>query len=214
MPGEKRGYNIVSLPETRISLGASTEGKRKLYWNNGDRICVNGATSDALANLPENSASADFTFSGTLEAPYSILYPASAWVDGSHISLPSGQTFTEGSFDPSAFPLAGYSTTLEGSPSLSHLASILHIAVKAAEGASVTLASVSFQGQDSEQVCGSFAIDYQTATLTGNSSDEACRKVTMSSTPSSTRTTIRTWSKASKRNSSSCLAPSTVISLG
>ena len=169
----------VGLPETRINLGASTDGKRKLYWNNGDRICVNGATSDALENLQENSASADFTFSGTLEAPYSILYPASAWVDGSHISLPSGQTFTEGSFDPSAFPLAGYSTTLEGSPSLSHLASIIHIAVKAAEGASVTLASVSFQGQDSEQVCGSFAIDYQTATLTGNSSDEACRKVTM-----------------------------------
>ena len=170
----------VGLPEGKAYLGTPEGGQRKVYWDNGDQICANGVASQPLSGLADNTLSTTFVFNGVLNSPYSILYPASAYVDATHVALPSTQTYTAGSFDPAAVLLAGQSASLSEAMSISHLTALLKIAVKAKSGASVTLSEVSFEGKDGEQISGSFILDYATPELSGNSAADADKKTTVS----------------------------------
>ena len=179
--GDPAGKTVltVGLPDSKTYLGASEEGKRKVYWANGDRIAANGVASDALEGIPADALSAEFTFPGILNLPYNILYPASAYADATHVTLPSEQTYVAGSYDPAAALLAGTVATAGESLEVAHLSALVRIAVKSAESTPVTLASVTFQGKGGEQVSGSFTIDYNTLAINGASSDEADKSLTM-----------------------------------
>ena len=178
--GEKFTLEVSLEPQLKTTLDASDgSGERKVYWSNGDQIAVNGSASEALENLPDNTQSTIFTFSDVLSTPYNVLYPASAYVDATHINLPAKQEYKSGSFADEMSPMAGYS--VDGSSlSLKHLCAVLHISVKRSAEATAdpdNIVAVRFKGKAGEQVCGSFAIDYSTATLTGNSTDEADKEV-------------------------------------
>ena len=67
----------LSLEESRTHLGEAAEGIYPLYWSEGDKIAINGNESTEIA-ISENKNFAEFTFAGTLDYPYSVLYPASA----------------------------------------------------------------------------------------------------------------------------------------
>ena len=91
----------------------------KVLWSEGDAIVVNGAASTSTT-LKDGGRSAEFTFAGTLSAPYYALSPASGYVSGSYVPssgrygsivLPAEQSWTEGSFDPSAALMYGYSAS-------------------------------------------------------------------------------------------------------
>lgn len=107
----------VTLIRARVDEASRTvlDG-RKVRWTAGDALVVNGVASTAIS-LKDGGLSADFSFPGTLSAPYYALYPASRYVAASYkplnarygsVVLPSAQTWTEGSFDPSAALLYGY----------------------------------------------------------------------------------------------------------
>lgn len=178
--GEKFTLEVSLEPQLKTTLGASDgSGERKVYWSNGDQIAVNGSASEALENLPDNTQSTIFTFSDVLSTPYNVLYPASAFVDASHITLPAVQTYKAGSFADGMSPMAGIST--DGSSlTLSHLCAVLHISIKrssAVDADTDNIIAVRFKGKNSEQVCGSFGIDYSAATLSSNSSADADKEV-------------------------------------
>ena len=80
----------VGFVESKTYLGDLVNGARKVYWSDGDQIAINGNESTQIA-ISENKNFAEFTFAGTLDYPYSVLYPASAYVDASTISLPAVQ---------------------------------------------------------------------------------------------------------------------------
>ena len=72
----KTYFSVGISPETKTSLGASEEGKRKVYWSNGDQIAVNGVSSHELDGLEENTTTiTDFEVDGKLDVPYNIIYP-------------------------------------------------------------------------------------------------------------------------------------------
>ena len=48
----------ISTGETKTTMGEVSEGKRPVYWANGDKVAVNGVVSEPLADLEANSASA------------------------------------------------------------------------------------------------------------------------------------------------------------
>ncbi len=177
--GEKFTLEVSLEPQLKTTLGSSDgSGERKVYWSDGDKIAVNGIASEALENLPDNTQSTIFTFSDVLSTPYNVLYPASAYVDATHINLPAKQEYKSGSFDDGMSPMAGYSA--DGSSlSLKHLCAVLHISVKRSADAADTdnLLAVRFKGKAGEQVCGSFSIDYANAALTENSSADADKEV-------------------------------------
>lgn len=173
----------VTLSQTKTHLG-EREGSGpytyKIYWSNGDKISVNGAESAALTGLAGTERTATFDFASSLgSAPYNILYPSSIYDDATHVTLPAVQTYKADGFADGMFPMAGY--TADGSNiTINHLCAVIKLSVKRASGASAdtdNLVSVTFKGKNSEQVSGSFTIDYGAATLTGASSAEADKSV-------------------------------------
>ena len=159
----------VGLSETGVktTMGASNEGKRKVYWSDGDRLALNGSTSDALTGLAPETASASFTFHGSFSSPYKLLYPASFYKDATTITLPATQSWVDGTVAPDTAPLACQVLTPEGSASIQHLCTIVYLRVRKNAGVSASkLVSVKFSGNADEQVCGDFTIDYATPSLT------------------------------------------------
>ena len=159
----------VGLSETGVktTMGASNEGKRKVYWSDGDRLALNGSASDALTGLAPETASASFTFHGSFSSPYKLLYPASFYKDATTITLPATQSWVDGTVAPDTAPLACQVLTPEGSASIQHLCTIVYLRVRKNAGVSASkLVSVKFSGNADEQVCGDFTIDYATPSLT------------------------------------------------
>lgn len=163
----------IAPAATKTYMGEAAEGERKVYWSNGDQVAVNGIASDALAGVEEGSASAQFTFQSVLDTPYNVLYPASAYVDASHINLPAVQDWDASGFADGFFPMAGYSEN--GSDiQLAHLCSVLKIQVRqAADGDADKLVAVRFMGGNGEQVSGNFNIFYEKGALVGESTASA-----------------------------------------
>ena len=184
--GEKFTLEVSLEPQLKTTLGPSDgSGERKVYWSNGDKIAINGVASEPLSGLADETQSTLFTFGETesamISTPYNVVYPASLVTVSNYnnVTLPDVQTYKAGGFADGMSPMAGYSS--DGSSlSLKHLCAVLHISVKrSAEATADTdnIAAVRFKGKAGEQVCGSFAIDYSNATLTGNSTADADKEV-------------------------------------
>lgn len=167
-------FSAVS-PSTKTMMGESVEGKRPVYWSEGDKICVNGVVSDPLEGVSENATAVVFRVGSGLDAPFKGLYPASFYTDASTITLPSVQTWENGSFANGSFPMASYTQDQREEMAFRFLCSMLKLSIKQdstqdteADG----IASVVFRGNDGEQVSGAFTIDYQNATLASTSSSD------------------------------------------
>ena len=75
------GRTVISakVASTKTALGDKNgENKWPNYWKNGDMLSINGATSDALESVPDETNTAQFSFAGSLSTPYCAAYPASA----------------------------------------------------------------------------------------------------------------------------------------
>ena len=172
----------ISLPGNSLSkttLGTSVNNARKVYWSNGDQLALNGTASEPLSNVAPESKDASFSFPGTPETPYRLLYPASFYKDESTVTLPATQAYAAGTFATDTEPLSGYGTS-GTEVTMAHLCAIVKLSVKKdAKVSGSSLASVTFQGNDGEQLTGDFTIDYQAATLTGVSSADADKILTM-----------------------------------
>ena len=168
-PKQEMTVLTVGLPDgvSKTVLGQSQDGKRKVYWSNGDRMTLNGTASNPLSGVGEEASSATFAFPGLLSAPYDLLYPAAFYKDATTITLPATQVWADGSFAPDTAPMACHLETAGGSASVSHLCSILRLRVLKDAGVSASkLCSVRFRGNAGEQVAGDFTIDYSAGTLT------------------------------------------------
>ena len=115
----------VCLPEsgTRTFLGEAASGRCPVLWSPGDRISVGGAVSEPLVADEAGRSSAVFSFSGPLESPFNVLYPAA---ETGAVILPSSQQYVEGSCDPAALPMYG-SGWDPSELRLSHFSSILEV---------------------------------------------------------------------------------------
>ena len=169
----------VGIADTKTYLGELVDGARKVYWSEGDQIAINGNASTQIA-IAEGARYAEFSFNGILSYPYSVLYPASAYVDASTINLPAVQEAADGTFATNCAPMACVAG--EGDAlALHHLASVVRLQVTLpAESthAAHKLAKVEFRGKAGEQVSGKFAINYAEATLTSTSTAEVDKVVT------------------------------------
>ncbi len=178
VPADGKTSVTIGLNDTRTSLGELNEGVRKVYWSKGDQIAINGVTSAEAKIAEDNAGLATFDFEGVLEYPYSVLYPAEMYKDNATITLPASQKYTAGSFAVDAAPMAGNVAAAGEAISLHHLAAVVRLQVKAAEGGDAhDINRIEFRGNAGEQVSGDFAIDYQTATLTSASVAEADKVV-------------------------------------
>lgn len=156
----------VNAPETKTAFGEESEGMITVIWSKDDVLNVNGANSDALTE--GGSASAQFSFSETLEAPYYAAYPASAVSNYSNgtatITLPAEQTYVANSFDPAAGILLGTASE-EGAITMKNAVAYLRIEPV---GAFEAIATIEVTANGGEPLCGTFTTDYQSLTAAGS----------------------------------------------
>ena len=167
-----------SSASLKTSLGELVDGKRKVYWCEGDQININGVTSSTMT-LSDDGKTATFEFNADLEHPYSVLYPAEMYKDAQTITLPATQAAADNTFAEDSSPMAVYQSE-EGKIVLHHLAGVLRLQIKLPEGSKHgihALNRVEFRGNAGEQVSGDFTIDYEAVTITSTSTEEADQKV-------------------------------------
>ena len=66
--GSVVSISVTSLP-SRAFLGGGEQGVHKVFWEAGDKICVNGVVSQALDQAYAGGTSADFNFLQTTLTP-------------------------------------------------------------------------------------------------------------------------------------------------
>lgn len=151
----------IPVIDTKTFMGdKDAQNHRKVYWSNGDQISVNRVASHALAELPDSTTSAVFTFDQVLSKPYSIIYPASI-VSGQWVELPHVQAYKAGGFADNMLPMCGYSETGTGI-TLYPMCAIVKISIARAATDPDTddIVSVRFRGRKSEKVSGMFSVSY------------------------------------------------------
>lgn len=156
-------------PETAGSEQTQTrtvlENDKTVKWTAGDRIAVNGKVSKD-AEISETGVTAKFSFDDMLEAPYSAVFPAAVYKDAGTVTLPAVQTWKEGSFAAAAAPMCAYVTGGGTKLSFNHLCSVVKLTINKPASDAEKFACIEFRGNDGEQICGDFAIDYESCTLT------------------------------------------------
>ena len=153
----------ATILSTKTYIGAKDGDSYPNYWKEGDKISVNGVTSDALGSEADGKASADFTFSGAISTPYHAAYPASA-VSGYNagtatLTIPTVQNYVAGSYDPEAFVMFGTSNNA-ASVALSACVSVFHLSLTG----SASISSVRLIGQNGAALSGSYTTDFSDVT--------------------------------------------------
>ncbi|MBR3075602.1 MAG: BACON domain-containing protein [Bacteroidales bacterium] len=171
---DNEAVTIITAGIQNTKAALQSDGK-KVYWENGDAISVNGTASAALS-IETPAASADFSFSTALADAKNAVYPASIWVSEGTVCLPAEQAAgTDVSFAKGVLPMVA--RTASGDKlSFTHVAAVVKLMLK--EGTTTdNIDYVEFAGRNGEQVSGNFSVDYSTGALTSASTAEADKVV-------------------------------------
>lgn len=169
----------AGLSDVKTTLGPLDGTKRKIFWAEGDCIAINGIVSNPLTEEAAGGVTALFDFTEYLSTPCDVLYPASMYKDEATITLPAIQTYQADGFKSDAYPMSARSESTTGA-TLSPLCAMIKFPIKLAGGTSPDtdrISNIVFSGNDGEQVCGDFSINYDFALLTSASSAEEDKKV-------------------------------------
>ena len=173
----------IADSKTKVSLGSKGEdGVYPLYWNEGDKIWLNGCISSDAVIDEVNPSCARFDFQNVvLDYPYNILYPVNeALLEdipvvggaqtfstrgyGAYVVFSPQQNYKEGTFENGTTPMYGQVTNSSESIKLNHLSGVLRFAVKAPSGNSA-LASMTIVAE-SGAIAGAFDVDFSNGKLT------------------------------------------------
>ena len=150
----------VSADGTRTYFGETDTSEYPVLWRTGDQISVNGILSEPLSEAFNNKSQAQFTISAPVEAPYNIVYPASAIQLGS-IIFPKEQKYEFSQFDSSAAIL--YGTSSSQAVTLKHACAYVKVLVR--QSASEKITGIKLYSQAGEPLSGVFSLNYETEEL-------------------------------------------------
>ena len=155
----------VSLDQedARTSLGSLVGDKYAVLWSAGDKVSVNGTSSEAVAEQYVGTASAAFTVAD-VTAPYSVIYPADALNADGKLELSTSQTYTAGSFAQGSSVLAGYAEA--DAVNLKHLLSVIKLTIAQGAEAEAAFNSITVTSLSGRAISGLFNVDYQGAAIT------------------------------------------------
>ena len=178
--GDGVALNVL-LEQTRVALGGKSGDGYSVYWNEGDKLVVNGEQSEVAIIDAENRSKATFNFSGgvSLAYPFNITYPycATTTAEQPMVEFAAEQNYVDGSVESGSVPMCGYATNEDGNITLNHLAAILHFSV-IAKSEGVVLDKIVITSKC--KIAGAFAVDCQNATI---SATESCENIITYSLP-------------------------------
>ena len=149
--------------DTRTMLGDKVGKEYPILWTAGDKINVNGESSSEAA-VKEGSKQASFAFGKEMSAPYSAVYPASAYKAEGVITIPSTQSYVAGSFDPASSVMCSYSGG-EATLHFHHLMAYLKLSFNT-ESDKDNIKSISVKSAGNEAMSGDFNVNFENSTLT------------------------------------------------
>ena len=153
----------ISETGTKTMLGAPEENVYQVLWQAGDRISVNGTLSEALGSSDNGKKNVDFTVSGSVSAPYKVLYPGTT--SSNVITLPDTQNYVAGSFDSEA--VASYGNAVKAgdkySVKLTNFCGIIRLALNG----SATIDRIELNTLGGEKLYGSFTLATDANGFTG-----------------------------------------------
>ena len=165
--------DVLPTPENEVVLGVSIEDAARtqlgslngteypVLWSAGDKIWVNGKTSNEVAAADAGAKAAKFTVSD-VTAPYHIVYPAEVVVEDNSlavnnmvvINVPVDQEYTKGSFADKTAVMACYA---EGAAvTMKHLYGFVKLTI--AKGDDVALKSVLLEAVDGTPIAGDLLV--------------------------------------------------------
>ena len=156
----------ITLPESRTSLGEKEGTIYPVYWSEGDRIAINGVSSQDVSINADDRSKATFFIDESVKYPYSITYPYTSTTTASSpkVVVPTVQNYTEGSFESGSTPMCGYLAEQSNRVTLKHLAGVLRFPVKASSNG-IVLKSVVITSKDGVKLSGEFAVNCSAATM-------------------------------------------------
>ena len=149
--------------DTKTMLGDKVGKEYPILWTAGDKINVNGESSSEAA-VKEGSKQASFAFGKEMSAPYSAVYPASAYKAEGVITIPSTQSYVAGSFDPASSVMCSYSGG-EATLCFHHLMAYLKLSFST-ESDKDNIKSISVKSAGNEAMSGDFNVDFANSALT------------------------------------------------
>ena len=149
--------------DTRTMLGDKVGKEYPILWTAGDKINVNGESSSEAA-VKEGSKQASFAFGKEMSAPYSAVYPASAYKAEGVITIPSTQSYVAGSFNPASSVMCSYSGG-EATLCFHHLMAYLKLSFNT-ESDKDNIKSITVKSAGNEAMSGDFNVDFENSILT------------------------------------------------
>lgn len=138
---------LAEAPKTY--LGSASGSDYSVCWSDTDAIQINGCNSTSVTVSATDNSKASFEIGGVVDYPYCAVYPASAASDydsstgTATVTIPSLQTYTEGSFDPAAGIMLGYAES--GAVNFSNAMAYLKVSVSGGSS-SAAIKSVRIRG--------------------------------------------------------------------
>ncbi len=149
--------------DTKTMLGDKVGKEYPILWTAGDKINVNGESSSEAA-VKEGSKQASFAFGKEMSAPYSAVYPASAYKAEGVITIPSTQSYVAESLDPASSVMCSYSGG-EATLHFHHLMAYLKLSFNT-ESDKDNIKSISVKSAGNEAMSGDFNVDFENSALT------------------------------------------------
>lgn len=148
--------------KTNIS-GPDANNVYETHWQTGDKISVNGTLSSPLSSEYNDSKEAEFTISGSLTAPFKVLYPGTTSTNV--VSIPASQTYLAGTFPAGSAPTYGTATKSgdKYSVQLHNFCGILRFALNG----SATLSKIVLNSLGEESISGDFRLTAASGGFTG-----------------------------------------------
>lgn len=166
-PGADAFGISVNLPESEIEktvLSApDAQNKYQLFWQNGDKISVNGTVSNALSGASGTSTTADFTFASApaTASIYNFLYPGTTSSDV--VNFPAVQNYAAASADGAAMPMYAVATSLADPVNMSNLSAIVRFSVKG----TAVIDRIVLKSKGGEPLSGNFTVGKTSGKLNG-----------------------------------------------
>lgn len=156
----KVSVSLASV-QTKTYLGEEVEGRRQVYWSEGDAVNVNGYESLPLTAEQAGGASADFLlYNGT--APFNVIYPAQIYQgqasDGMiTVKIPSIQEYSATSFGKDAAILYGYTESEDVPATLHNLCAAVKVTLNSSQ-TKISQARI-ISNSDAFPIAGDFCIN-------------------------------------------------------
>ena len=156
----------LSMPcsQTKTSLGLKEGDSYPVYWEEGDRVSLNGQLTSPVNTNDVGTTYTRFNLKTTASAPFNILYKGVEGEDD-QVAFPTEQQYKEGTFDANAMPMYASATSLENEVSLNYLASVLRIPMRFTSATNISRVTISAKA--GEPVCGTYTIGKTNGALNG-----------------------------------------------